>query len=104
MATAYDRTDRNEFTPQELLDAEFDLQAQRREAEESERVTGPRYPEIEVELIGRDGNAFAILGAVRTALRRGGVAPEEINEFMAEAMSGDYDHLLATVMEWVEVF
>jgi len=27
----------------------------------------------------------------------------EINAFMADAMSGDYDHLLATCMRWFEV-
>lgn len=62
-----------------------------------------RHPEIEVELIGSDGNAFAVLGNVKAALKRGGVPQEEIDEFLAEAMSGDYDHLLQTVMAWVEV-
>ena len=28
-----------------------------------------KYPEIEVELVGQDGNAFVILGAVRRAMR-----------------------------------
>ncbi len=62
-----------------------------------------RHPEIEVELVGHDGNAMAILGAVRRALKRGGVPQEEIDEFWAEATSGDYDKLLQTVMRWVEV-
>jgi hypothetical protein len=61
------------------------------------------YPEIEVELVGQDGNAFAILGAVKRALRNGGVAKEEIDKFMAEAMDGDYDHLLQTAMKWVNI-
>lgn len=60
-----------------------------------------RHPEITVDLIGEDGNAFAILGRVQRALRRGGVPDAEISEFMAEAKSGDYDHLLVTVMRWV---
>lgn len=63
----------------------------------------PRYPEIEVQLTGRDGNAFAILGEVQRALRRAGVEPDEIDAFRAEATSGDYDHLLRTCMAWVEV-
>jgi len=65
--------------------------------------TMPRYPEITVELIGQDGNAFAVLGAVTKALKRAGVSKEEQDEFMQEATSGDYDHLLRTVMRWVEV-
>jgi len=39
--------------------------------------------------------------ALAGALRRGGVPPEEVKVFMAEATSGDYDKLLQTVMEWV---
>ncbi len=62
-----------------------------------------KYPSIEVKLVGEDGNAFAILGRVSKAMRRGGVEKSEIDEFMKEATSGDYDHLLQTCMEWVEV-
>lgn len=62
-----------------------------------------RYPDIEVDLTERDGNAFAILGAVSKALRRAGVSEEERKEFKKEATSGDYDHLLLTAMRWVEV-
>lgn len=62
-----------------------------------------KYPEIEVELIGRDGNAFAILGAVQKELKRAKVPQEEITNFLDEATSGDYDHLLQTVISWVMV-
>lgn len=62
-----------------------------------------RYPEIEVELLGQDGNGFFILGAVDRALRKGGVSNDERNEFFKEATAGDYDHLLQTAMRWVEV-
>jgi hypothetical protein len=63
----------------------------------------PRFPDIKVRLSGKDGNAFAILGAVKKALREGGASEEEINSFYAEATSEDYDHLLQTAMRWVEV-
>jgi len=63
----------------------------------------PRFPNIEVELVGNDGNAFSILGNVTRAMRRGGVPKTDIDAFMAEATAGDYDHLLGTVMRWVEV-
>jgi uncharacterized protein DUF4314 len=62
----------------------------------------PRYPDIQVQLTGEDGNAFAILGRTAAALRRAGVPQEEIDAFFAEATSGDYDHLLATTMGWVD--
>lgn len=63
----------------------------------------PKYPQVKVELVGQDGNAFAILGRVTGAMRRAGLSADQRNEFMAEAMSGDYDHLLQTVMEFVTV-
>ena len=53
-------------------------------------------------LIGQDGNAFAILGKARRALLLAGRG-DEWAAFEAEATSGDYDHLLATAMDWFEV-
>lgn len=63
----------------------------------------PLYPEIEVQLTGRDGNAFVILGAVASALKKNKVSKEKIDGFMEEGMSGDYDHLLPTAGKWVTV-
>ena len=62
-----------------------------------------KYPNIEVELTGHDGNAFAIMGRVKKALRKGGVPDSEIQKYVEESTSGDYDHLLQTAMRWVEV-
>ena len=62
-----------------------------------------KYPNVKVKLVGRDGNAFAILGAVKNALAKAGVSKEERDLFLKEAMSGDYDNLLCTCMEWVDV-
>jgi hypothetical protein len=64
----------------------------------------PRHPEVSVRLSGVDGNAFAILGAVREALRSAGVPQAEIEEFTEQAKSGGYDELLQTCMRWVEVW
>jgi hypothetical protein len=64
--------------------------------------TQPRHPDIQVQLSGEDGNAFAILGRTAAALRAAGVPQEEIDAFFAEATSGDYDHLLHTTMAWVD--
>ena len=62
-----------------------------------------KYPKIKVKLAGEDGNAFAILGRVAEALRRNGVPQSEIDALIAEATSGDYNHVLQTCMYWVEV-
>ena len=59
--------------------------------------------DITVELTGIDGNAFSIMGAVTKAMRRAGVSSEEQDQYFKEARAGDYNQLLATTMEWVEV-
>lgn len=62
-----------------------------------------KYPNVTVRLTGEDGNAFFIIGRVCNALGRAGVPSSEVEEFSAEATSGDYDHVLGTVMKWVNV-
>lgn len=62
-----------------------------------------KYPEVEVQLSGSDGNVFGILGKVIKALKRAGVSEDERKAFMDEATSGDYDHALVTAMRWVAV-
>ena len=62
-----------------------------------------KYPDVEVELLGQDGNAYAILGAVRRAMRRHNVDEDEIEMYLEEAKSGDYDNLLAVTQEYVTV-
>lgn len=63
----------------------------------------PRHPEVVVELVGQDGNAFGIASRTRMALKRAGVSNEECASFFDEAMSGDFDHVLETVRAWVTV-
>ena len=64
-------------------------------------MSEPKYPNVRVKLVGKDGNAFFILSSVRRALRRAGVEADAIDAFTAEAKSGDYDHLLRAVMKTV---
>ena len=58
---------------------------------------------IEVQLSGNDGNAFAIMASVRSALKSAGATEAEISLYTQESMSGDYDNLLRVANEWVEV-
>lgn len=55
-----------------------------------------------VKLVGEDGNAFSILGRTMQAMRRHGWPKELIDQYTAEATSGDYNHLLATTLEYVD--
>lgn len=66
--------------------------------------TETRYPQIKVKLTGTDGNAFSIMGNVRSALHRGKVSKEEIEKYVQDSMkSGSYEHLLGVAMKWVDV-
>lgn len=66
-------------------------------------ASNAKYPQVKVKLVGNDGNAFSILGAVKNALQKANVSKEEVNLFMEEAMAGDYGHLLRTAVKWVDV-
>jgi len=56
-----------------------------------------------VKLTGRDGNAFSIMGRVKKALMRTGADKEYIDQYLSEATSGDYNHLLSVSMKYVDV-
>ncbi len=58
--------------------------------------------DVKVRLVGEDGNAFFILGRVKTAMEDAGYF-EEAKQMIEEATSGDYNHLLQIVMAYVEV-
>lgn len=62
-------------------------------------VINPKYPNINIPLVGEDGNAFSILGRVSRIMRQNKIH-DKWDEFHTEATSGDYDHLLVTVMTW----
>jgi hypothetical protein len=66
-------------------------------------MSAVKYPDIKVKLTGEDGNAFFILGKVDRALRKANVPKVERDEFFKQAQSGDYDNLLRTCMQWVDV-
>ena len=53
-----------------------------------------------LKLVGYDGNAFSILGRAQKVAKKNGMDWEKIQ---AEATSGDYDHLLQTMMKYFDV-
>ena len=56
-----------------------------------------------VQLIGNDGNAFAIIGACQKAARKAGWSKERMDAVRDEMMSGDYDNLLRVAMTHFDV-
>ena len=54
----------------------------------------------ELKIIGRDGNAFALLAAARRVAVKNGMDWPAIEK---DATSGDYDHLLATLARHFDI-
>ena len=57
----------------------------------------------ELELIGQDGNAFAIIGTAVRVAKRAGWSAERIEEFKSKATDGDYDHLLRICQDYFDI-
>lgn len=53
-------------------------------------------------LVGIDGNAFSVMGYVQRAMRTANFSQEERDQYLADAQSSDYDHLLCVSVEMVE--
>lgn len=54
---------------------------------------------LNLNLIGQDGNAYALLAHFKRQAKRAGWTEEEIKAKRDEATSGDYDHLLSTLID-----
>lgn len=66
-----------------------------------------RYPTITVDILSKKndnaGNVFNLLSEVTKAMMKHKVPVDEIQEFVNDAISNDYDHFLQTCMKWVNV-
>lgn len=57
---------------------------------------------VQFDIANSDGNAFALIGGWKRAARREGWSEDEIETVIADAMSGDYDHLVQTIIGYSE--
>ena len=57
---------------------------------------------VKMQLAGLDGNAFALMGAFSRNARRQGWTSDDIDTVLTECRSGDYDHLLCTLMDNID--
>jgi len=67
-----------------------------------ECIPGTDIPKPPCQLVGSDGNAYSVMGAVKRALRKAGCDKEIVSEYSKKAMSGDYNHLMQVSLEYVE--
>lgn len=61
----------------------------------------PKFPGVPA--IVYDGNAFAVMGAVRKAMKQNGATKEDVDAYMEEATKGDYDNLLIVSSDYVDI-
>lgn len=67
-------------------------------------MTDVKFPEVEVQLTGEDGNVFSIVGRVTRAMRRAGVEPKAIDAYSNAIFAcGSYDEALRLTMQTVTV-
>ena len=58
---------------------------------------------VNLELVGANGNAFALMGVFQRQAKREGWTGDEINKVLKEAKSRDYNYLLAVIQNHCEV-
>ncbi|GAC1700234.1 MAG: hypothetical protein NVS9B4_01260 [Candidatus Acidiferrum sp.] len=58
-----------------------------------------KMKKVKLNLVGLDGNAFVLLGTFSREAKRQGWTASEIKAVLDEARSGDYNHLLNTLMD-----
>ena len=54
---------------------------------------------IDLDLTTIPGNAFSLMGHFKKQAQREGWTPEEITAVLDECMTGNYDHLVATISD-----
>ena len=69
----------------------------------SDTIKTETPPRVPVELIGQNGNAFAILALCRRAAKKGGWTDAQWDAVSEEMRSGDYNELLQTAMKYFDV-
>ena len=57
---------------------------------------------VKMTLEGLDGNAFSLMGAFSRKAKKQGWTEEEVKEVIKECMTGDYDHLLRTLLDNID--
>lgn len=56
---------------------------------------------VKMNLVGLDGNAMSIIGAFQRQAKLQGFTEKDIKEIVSEAMEGDYEQLIRTIMEHI---
>jgi len=53
---------------------------------------------LNLNLVGKDGNSFFLMGYFQKEAKKAGWSSEEISKVINDATSGNYDHLLQVLI------
>lgn len=57
---------------------------------------------VNLDLTSIDGNAYSLMGHFQKQARKENWTQEEIDQVLEECKSGDYDHLVQTLIQYCE--
>jgi hypothetical protein len=60
-------------------------------------------PKLKLDIIGRDGNAFAIIERAKQVMKEAGKSKEEIDAMQEKAFAGSYGDILRMMSEMFEI-
>ncbi|MCR8549240.1 hypothetical protein M4578_15485 [Salipiger sp. P9] len=63
-----------------------------------------KYPNINLQLSGVEGNALAILARCAHAARKAGLDRDQIARFRSKATSGYHDDLIQVALRWLRFY
>lgn len=63
----------------------------------------PKYPDIKIQLTGKDSNTMVLLSVCIRAMKKAKLPETEQTAFADEALADDYNHFLRTCMKWFNV-
>lgn len=61
----------------------------------------PKYPKILVDHPGLNGDGYGLVLTISSNLSAFGASLAEVDQFVDEAFSGDYDDLIQTAGRWI---
>lgn len=69
---------------------------------ETQRAIPIPETKAKAQIVGKDGNAFAVMGRALLGMKHAGYSAELREQYQRECLSGDYDHMLAVTLDYVE--
>lgn len=66
-------------------------------------MSEPKFASIELDISGPDGNAYVIIGVVKTVLEQAGYSEIKIKKVIENMTSSNYEHLLEVASNYITI-